>query len=166
MLRRSRLNTPTPARDVPAGSLAVPPPSRRLRALLAIAVVWGGIWFLAGCVFYWALRLTGLVTENTSFVNMIGVALRIGIAGAVASTVFSLLIGVLYQGRTIREINWIRFALGGGLISAVFILGMMFVPRLLAGEPLLLPSDWLMDAVIAGGFGLVAAGGTMKVAQM
>ena len=140
--------------------------NRRLRAVLGNAVVWGGIWFVAGCVFYWALRLTGLVTENTSFVNMVGVALRIGIAGAVASTVFSLLISVLYKGRALHEINWIRFALGGGAISALFILGMMFVPRLLAGEPLLPPSDWLMDAFIAGGFGAVAAGGTMKVAQM
>lgn len=139
--------------------------SRRLRAILGNAVVWGGIWFVAGCVWYWGLRLTGLVTENTSLVNMVGVALRIGIAGAVASTVFSLLIGVLYRGRALREINGIRFALGGGAISALFILGMMFVPRLLAGEPMLPASDWLMDLVIAGGFGAVAAGTTIKVAQ-
>jgi hypothetical protein len=138
---------------------------RRLRAIMGNAVVWGGIWFVAGCIWYWGLRLTGLVTENTSFVNMIGVGLRIGIAGAVASTVFSLLIGVLYRGRALREINWIRFALGGGSISALFVLGMMLVPRLLAGEPLLPASDWLMDLFIAGGFGAVAAGTTIKVAQ-
>lgn len=140
--------------------------SRRLRALVGMATVWGATWFVAGCVWYWALRLTGLVTENTSLVNMIGVALRIGVAGAVASTVFSLLIGVLYRGRALREINWFRFALGGGAVSMLFILGMMFIPRLLAGDAPLPLTDWLMDAFIAGGFGAVAAGGTMRMAQL
>lgn len=140
--------------------------SRRLRAVIGNAIVWGGIWFLAGCAWYWGLRLTGLVTENTTFVNMVGVALRIGIAGAVASTVFSLLISVLYKGRALRDISWMRFGLGGGVVSTAFILGMMFIPRWLGGEPILSPADWVGDAFITAVFGTIAAGGTMKVAQM
>jgi hypothetical protein len=142
--------------------------SRRLRAVVGNAIVWGGIWFVAGCMFYWLVRFVGLIhmADHTSFVNMIGTALRIGIAGAVASTVFSLLIGVLYKGRALRDISWMRFGLGGGVVSTAFILGMMFIPRWLGGEPILSPADWVGDAFITAVFGTIAAGGTMKVAQM
>lgn len=137
---------------------------RRLRGAIGNAVVWGGAWAASALVVFGVLRITGILSEG-HWGDGIVVAGRFGFVGAIASVAFSGVVRLLYRGRRLSEINWVRFGAGGAVVAGSFVLGMMIVPRLLSGEAMLPLGALLVNGLMAAGFGGVAAAGSLILAQ-
>jgi hypothetical protein len=125
--------------------------------------VWGAGWFIAALVAFGTLRLVGFFTVSWEdvFIN----AVRAGIVGGVAGVVFSTVIRVLYHGRRLSEISWIRFGIGGGIVAAVCVPLFLQMMNLLSGDGLVAWALVLDDVPLAAVFGGSAAGVTLKLAQ-
>lgn len=136
---------------------------RRLRGALGNAVVWGGLWFAAVLVLGGALRVTGVLTSSWEAVLM--TAFRGGIIGGIAGAAFSTVIGLLYRGRRLSEINWIRFGLGGAIATGLFVPVFLQFMNLLSGDGMVPMGLVLDDIPLAAVLGGVAAGGSLKLAQ-
>jgi hypothetical protein len=139
---------------------------RRLRGALGNALVWGAAWFLVAFVIAAVLLVLGIVPPDASILDvLVGLPIRIGVAGCFAGGVFSLVIGLLYGGRRLTDISWVRFGIGGGLAMALFMPPLYQLLNILSGTG---PIPWrfLLDDVpwmtVMGG---VAAAGTLRVAQ-
>ncbi len=135
---------------------------RRLRGALGNAVVWGAIWFATALAISSVL---GLVEGSFSWAETWRQAARIGVMGGLASAAFSTAIGLLYRGKRLSEISWVRFGLGGGAVAGVIVPLIMLVGRTVSGDGPLPLENWVTSALVAAAFGTVAAGGTMKLAQ-
>lgn len=138
---------------------------RRLRGAFKIAVVWGVGWFVGAFIVSNALRFLGVVPASLTWVDSLGMAIKIGMVGGIAGGAFSTLIAFLYRGKRLKEINWVRFGILGGIATGIFIPGMMETLSILSGGgvvPLNLIFD---DLVITTVFGAILAGGSMKLAQ-
>ena len=137
---------------------------RRLRGAVGNAVVWGGAWAASALVVFGVLRVMGILPQG-NIGDGIFVATRFGVVGAMASVAFSSVVRLLYRGRRLSEISWVRFALGGAAVAGAVVLGMMVVPRLMSGEPMLPLTALLSTGLVASAFGGIAAGGSLKLAQ-
>ena len=136
---------------------------RRLRGAFGNALVWGVGWFTAGLAIFGSLRVTGVV--SVSWVEVLEYAVRAGIVGGVAGGAFSSVIGILYHGRRLSEISWVRFGIGGAVVTGQF--GPLFLQtmNMLSGDGLvpwgLVLDDALWTAVLGG----AVAAGSLKLAQ-
>jgi hypothetical protein len=137
---------------------------RRLRGALGNAVVWGVGWFAIGLALFATLRVVGIVSSSWEVV--IGFALRAGVIGGVAGGAFAGVIRLLYHGRRLSEISWVRFGIGGGVFAGLLLPLFIQTMRLLSGDGLLAWELLLDDALLTAAFGGVAAGGSMKFAQL
>jgi hypothetical protein len=138
--------------------------ARRLTGAVKNGVVWGVNWFALAFVTIVGLRTIGVVVPAEIGVpDAIGMALRVGIAGGMAGGAFALFISRFYRGRRLSEINWVRFGLGGAVVSELFILAFFAITSLGNGFPAL--NDIVSDLVIAAVFGGIAAGASMWLAQ-
>ncbi len=122
-------------------------------------------WFIAACAVVTVLLLTGNAPRDAVWLRALGLAVRVGVVGGMAGTIFSLATIPFYRGRRLRDMHWLRFGLAGAVISG---LGMPLVPKLLnilSGDgPVawhLLPDDIPLLAVLGGG----AAAVWLKLAQ-
>ena len=85
---------------------------RRLRGAFGNALVWGAGWFAAALAAFGALRVVGILT--VPWADVLVTASKAGIIGSVAGGAFSSVIRLLYHGRRLSEISWVRFGIGGG----------------------------------------------------
>ena len=129
-------------------------------------MVWGAAWFLAAFVVAAVLLVLGVVDSGGSILDvLLGLPIRIGVAGCFAGGMFSLVISLLYGGRRLEDISWVRFGIGGGLAMALFMPPLYQLLNILSGTG---PIPWrfLLDDVPWMTFmGGVAAAGTLKLAQ-
>jgi hypothetical protein len=137
---------------------------RRLRAAVGNALVWGAGWSAAAFAVLVTMRLAG-AAPDVSWLYVVGLAARFGIVGTIAGGAFSAVIGVLYRGRRLSEISWLRFGIGGAVITGVFVPLFLQAMNLLSGDGLVSWGLVLDDAVITAAFGGVAAALSLKLAQ-
>jgi hypothetical protein len=128
---------------------------RRTLAVVRNGIVWGGAWGAAGLAFVTLMLLTGNAPRDATWFKAIGLAARIGVVGGMAGVMFAVATMVLYRGRRMREMSWVRFGLAGAVVSAV---GMPLVLQglnILSGDgPVawhLLTDDIPLLAVLGGG---------------
>jgi hypothetical protein len=137
---------------------------RRLRGVFGTALVWGAGWIIAGLVLLFTLRLVGVLTFP--WIDLLIFAVRIGIVGAVTGAAFAVVIKFLYHGRRLSEISWVRFGLGGGIVTGLFVPLFLQTMNLLSGDGLVPWELVLDDGLWTAVFGGAAAGGSLKLAQL
>ena len=141
---------------------------RRLRGALGNALVWGAGWAgvaaAAGAVFA-VLGAVGLLPP-VDWGEALSWAVRFGVVGFVAGGAFSGVVGLLYRGRRLSELSLPRFAVGGGVVTAVFVPLFLQTMNLLSGDGLVPWELVLDDSVWTGVLGAVVAGGSLKLARM
>ncbi|MFN8654134.1 MAG: hypothetical protein U0133_19710 [Gemmatimonadales bacterium] len=138
--------------------------SRRLKAVIGNALVWGVAWFLAGFAIFTTILLIRQ-PQTAGWLDVLGMAIKFGVIGGVAGTAFSTFIAWRYRGRRLSEISWIKFGIGGGVVAGLAVPGFLWLMGALTGgaAPLhLLVDDFVLSAVL----GTVAAGASMKLAQV
>jgi hypothetical protein len=140
--------------------------TRLLRATLGNAVTWGVAWGALGFAGILGLRTAGVVVPaSISALDALGMAIRIGIVGGITGGVFAAVLRLAYRGRRLRDLDWRRFGVVGGVVGAGFVLAWMQGLRALAGEA---PAPWVDirgDLVMATLFGSVTAAGMLRLAQ-
>lgn len=139
---------------------------RRLKGAVRNAVVWGAAWFGLTVVTCGVLRAVGVFTPKTFWLlDAVFIAARVAVMGAIAGGFVSMLISLLYRGRRLSEISWVRFGLGGGIAAGLFVPAFMVAARLLSGDGLPPLGAIDSDALLAAVFGGISAGGSMWLAQ-
>jgi len=137
---------------------------RRLRGALRNALVWGAGFAVAGFGVFTVLKLAG-VFPRADWIAGAGLAARMGIVGFVAGGAFSTIVRLVYHGRRLRDINWVRFAAAGGVVTGVFVPLFLQTMNLLTDGHLVPWRLVLDDGIWATVFGAVAAGASLKLAQ-
>jgi len=138
---------------------------RRLRGAVGNALVWGAGWFTAFIALVGTLRLLGIF-PGLRWVDVLGLAIRVGVVGTFAGAAFAGAITVLYRGRRLSEISAVRFGIGGGLVSGLFIPPFLQLLNILSGTG---PIPWgllLDDIPLVTVLGGLAAAGSLKFAQL
>lgn len=146
--------------------MAVSDIARRLRGLLGNALVWGSGWFAATFAVLVTLRAFGFAPADSSWGDALRFALRSGVMGAIASTAFSSFIALRYRGRRLSAISWVRFGIGGAVVTGLFVPAFLVVARLLSGDAFLPLSALLRNGLVGAVFGGAAAGASLKLAQL
>jgi hypothetical protein len=140
---------------------------RRLRAIALNGLVWGGAWFVGVMLL---ATVANLVDPPAAGVVRWGEGLELAVPGAilftVAGMVFSAVITLVLRGRRLAEISWIRFGLGGGAVSFLFLPTFISVMRFFSGDGMLPLTKLLGTGALGLVFGGVAAAGTLKLAQL
>ena len=136
---------------------------RRLRGLMRNALVWGAGWSAFSLAVFATLRLAGV--SHASWTQGLGLAARFGIVGAVAGGAFSTIIRLVYHGRRLRDINWVRFGIAGAVVTGVFVPLFLQTMNVLTGDGLVPWRLVLDDALWTAVFGGVVAGGSLRLAQ-
>ena len=137
---------------------------RPLRGAMGNALLWGLGWFLAGLAVFVTLRLAGIV-PRASWADGLGLAIKTGFWGGLAGGVFSSVIRLVYRGRRLSEISWVRFGIVGGIVTGVFVPVALQTLNVLFGDG---PIAWhlvLDDGLWTAVFGAAAAGSSLKLAQ-
>lgn len=138
---------------------------RRLRGVVGNALVWGAAWFTAAIVLVGTLRIVGIL-PGLQWFDVVGVAIRIGVVGVFAGVAFAGAIAALYRGRRLSDISPVRFGIGGGVVSGLFIPPFLQLLNILSGTG---PIPWgllLDDIPLVTVLGGLAAAGSLKIAQM
>lgn len=141
---------------------------RHLRGTLVTALLWGGGWFaavLAAVAAFTLLSIVGIVPAGFSLREALSLPFRAGIVGAVVGVAFSASIRLLYRGRRLSDLSWVRFGIGGGLLTGVFVPLFLQAMNLLSGDGLVPWELVLDDGLWTAVFGGVLAGGSLKLAQ-
>lgn len=130
------------------------------------AVTWGVAWTTLAFGTIIGLRTAGVVVPpEMGVLDALGMAMRIGIFGGMAGSAFALVMSLLYRGRRLSEISWVRFGLGGAAVAVLLMLALFTVGNLVTGDPIPALDDVLGDFILAAVFGGIAAGGSMWLAQ-
>jgi hypothetical protein len=139
---------------------------RRLRGAFGNAVVWGAVWFTVSFVVAALLLVLGVISPGDSiWMALLSLPIRLGVLGFGAGGAFSLVISLLYGGRRLSEISWVRFGIGGGLATALFMPPFLQLLNILSGTR---PIPWrlvLDDTPLMLLLGGVAAATTLRLAQ-
>lgn len=136
---------------------------RRLRAIALNGLVWGGAWFLG----VMTMATTANFIDGRGFlVEGWELAVPGGILFAVTGAAFSTVITLVLRGRKLSDLNWLRFGLGGGVVSFLFLPTLVSVLRALDGGGMLPFTKLLGTGALGLMFGGVVAAGTLKLAQL
>ena len=137
----------------------------RLRATFRNSLVWGTAWGTFGTAVATVMRLIDKIPFGNALLDGIGMGVRIGFAGALASAAFFAYISVAYRGKRLAEISAARFGIGGAIVAGLFVPGFLQTMSLLTGGGLvpwnLVGDDFFYSAL----FGGITAAGTMIIAQ-
>jgi hypothetical protein len=138
---------------------------RRVRGAIGNAIVWGGCWAALTVVTLSTLKLVGAFGQELIWLDIIGMAIKVGIFGGVASGAFSFLLPLFYRRKRLSDINWVKFGIMGGVVTGLFVPLFMQSMNILSGSgPIawnLIDTDILLGAV----FGAVTGGGSLWLAQ-
>lgn len=138
---------------------------RRLRGAIRNALVWGVCWSALTIPTYAILRVTGMISDTSSWLNVIPLAVRFGVVGTIAGAAFSVVVSVFYHGRRLSEISWIRFGMAAGVVTALFVPAFLQTMNLISGDGLV-PWRFVLDDIPATGvFGAIAAASSLRLAQ-
>jgi len=138
---------------------------RRLRAIFKNAVVWGGIWGVLGTAISAVFRLNDNIPFANAILDGIGMGIRIGVVGGLTGAAFATFIAIAYRGKSLKEISWPKFGLGGAVLAGLFVPTWMQTMNLLSGSGMV-PFDLINgDIVMAAAFGGITAAGTMLMAK-
>jgi hypothetical protein len=136
---------------------------RRLRAVAMNGLVWGGAWLLG----VMTLATTANLIDGRGFlIEGWELAVPGGMLFAAAGVAFSTVVTLALRGRRLSELHWLRFGLGGGVVSFVFLPALVSVLRAVSGDDMLAFSKLLGTGGLGFMFGGVAAAGTLKLAQL
>jgi hypothetical protein len=138
---------------------------KRLRGTVVNALVWGLGWSTAGFAVFVVLRLAGGLPDAVSWTEGLVLALRLGLIGGIAGAMFAGVIRLLYRGRRLSEISWVRFGIAAGVATGVFVPLFLQTMNLLSGDGLVPWRLVLDDGVWTAVFGAAAGGGTLRLAQ-
>jgi len=139
---------------------------RRLRGALGNALVWGVGWFTAALAVFATLRVAGILPDTLSWAEGLELAMKFGIVGVIAGGAFSSVIRLLYHGQRLSQISWVRFGIVGGVVTGLFVPVFMQTMNWLSGDGLVPWELVLDDGLLTAVFGGVAAGGSLKLAQL
>jgi hypothetical protein len=112
------------------------------------------------------LGLAGVFSGTFSWMGALELAAKFGIVGAIAGGAFSSVIRLLYHGRRLRDISWVRFGIVGGIATGVFLPLLLQLMNLLSGDGLVAWHLVLDDGVLGAVFGAAAAGISLRIAQV
>ena len=127
-------------------------------------MVWRGGWFTIALAGFATLRVAGIVTFP--WADVLETAAKAGIVGGVAGGAFSSVIRFLYHGRRLSEISWVRFGIGGAVVTGLFMPMFMQTMNWPSGDGLVPWELVLDDALLTAVFGGVVAGGSLELAQL
>lgn len=139
---------------------------RRLRGIIKNTTVWVVGWTVLGFATNLVMRMTGIVDEPVSVLDAAIVGLKIGLGGGIAGAAFSAFIAFRYRDRRIRDINWLKFGLGGAAVTAASITGFVQGASLLGGSGLVPLRYAFPTTALFALFGFTAAAVSMKLAQV
>jgi hypothetical protein len=137
----------------------------RLRAIFRNSVVWGVIWGGFGSVVATGFRLVDKIPFGRAVLDGIGMGIRIGVMGAITGAAFFAFISLAYRGKRLKEINWLRFGIGGSIVCGLFVPAFLQTMNVISGGDMV---PWNLvwdDLVLAAVFGGITAAGTMLIAQ-
>jgi hypothetical protein len=137
----------------------------RIRAAFRNAVVWGVGWGAIGTAVATAIRFLDEIPIGKAVLGGIGMGVRIGFIGAIAGTAFFAFIGLMYRGKRLLDISWIRFGIGGAILAGLFVPSFLQTMNLISGGSLVPWNLVADDMVFSALFGGITAAGTMFVAQ-
>jgi hypothetical protein len=137
----------------------------RLRATFRNSVVWGLAWGAFGTVAASTMRLVDKIPFGHALLDGLGMGIRIGVVGAIAGAAFFAFIGLAYRGKRLAEISWLRFGIGGAIVSGLFVPSLLQTMNLLTGGNLVPWNLVFDDFVLSAVFGGITAAGTMILAQ-
>ena len=136
---------------------------RRLAGAVRNGVVWGAAWFGLAMAGFGVLRI---VNDNpVSWLDAIGMSIRIGIVGGLTGGAFAAFISFFYRGKRLSEISPARFGFGGGIIALAFMMAWLGLGNLLTGGSVPPWEDINSDLFFATLFGGISAGASMWLAQ-
>ena len=147
--------------------------SRRWRAVLRTALMWGAAWTVAGGTLIALVTLFDPTPEVESLPGRFAVAVlsgamwgvRFGLIGAVMGTLFSTVVRLGYRGRRLADISPVRFGLLGAVVGGVGVPLFLQTMNVLSGTG---PIAWGLvtdDGVWASLFGGAAAAGSILLAR-
>lgn len=138
---------------------------RALRAAVGNAIVWGFGFGAAAMVAFAFMGLFGMLEPGIGILDAIGMSVRIGIMGGIASFAFAGVIRLLYRRRNIHDIDWKRFALAGAVVTGIFVPSVMYLANFLSGGPSV-PFEYIKgDIMYSALFGGIVAGASLRIAQ-
>ncbi|HSR42204.1 MAG TPA: hypothetical protein VLL48_08535 [Longimicrobiales bacterium] len=132
---------------------------RRLRGGLGNAVVWGASWFAGAFAVFTVMAPDGIGPFFSYWEVVPGIAAGFGVLGVLAGGAFSVLLSSVGAGR-LGELRAGRWALAGGVVAGLTIVGLGLVPGL--GSLLYFP---VITVGLSGVLGAGTAFGTVKLAQ-
>ncbi len=139
---------------------------RRLRGTIKNTVIWGIGWAVLGFATNMVMRTTGIINAPISVFDSAVVGLKVGLGGAIAGVAFSAFIAFAYRNRRIQEISWLKFGVGGAVVTVASITIFVQGASLLGGGRLI---EWhYMQSTLAmfAAFGFSVAAISMKLAQL
>jgi hypothetical protein len=137
----------------------------RLRAAFRNSLAWGAIWATFGSGVATIMRLADGIPLGRAVLDGIGMGVRIGVVGAIAGAAFFAFIGVVYRGKRLAEISWVRFGVGATVLAGLFVPAFLQTMNVLTGGEMV---PWHLvfdDLVLSAVFGGITAAGTMILAQ-
>lgn len=137
---------------------------RRLRAAIGNAVTWAVAWaiggFTIGVLAHFAIPALGI----SLWVMAPAMAVRMGTWGFIGGLAYSAVLGLVYRGRSVRELRspgtWLWGALAG-LAVPLAVVAFGIATGVIPFSPLFLASTTL----IFGGLGLATSLTTIEIAQ-
>jgi hypothetical protein len=140
--------------------------TRRLRGAAGNALVWGAAFAASSLAVFAGLKLAGALPASMIWLDSLLLAVRFGVIGGIAGGAFSSVIGFVYRGKRLSELHWVRFGLGGAAVTGVFVPLFLQTMNVLSGDGMVPMEHVLDDALWTAVFGGVAAGLSLKLAQM
>lgn len=139
---------------------------RRLRGAVGNALIWGAGWFAFATAVFSVQQLFGAASPTDTWLDVFRSAAKFGVMGTIAGGAFSTFIGLWYRGRRFSEINWVKFGLGGGIVTGLFVPTFIIVARWLSGDDFLPVRHLLFNGAVGAVLGGAAAAVSMKIAQL
>ena len=127
--------------------------------------MWGGAWFVG---VMGLTAMAGIFSSNgrEGWRESFELAAQGAVLFSVAGAVFSTFIIFAFRGRPLSEIRWLRFGIGGGIVSAIFLPTFISVARFMSGDNMLPFTKLLSTGLLGLMFGGIAAAGTLRLAQV
>ena len=127
--------------------------------------MWGGAWFVGVMV---VATIANIFDSRgrPAWLEPLHLALPGAVLFGVAGAAFATFIIFAFRGREISEIRWVRFGIGGGIVSALALPIVISVARFLSGDDILPFTKLVSTGLLGLAFGSIAAAGTLRLAQL